>query len=160
MGIVFRQSIKATIVVSAGALLGALTMWLITKYVHQQQYGFIGTLTKWAILFSVFTPIGLTNTLSVFIHRYNNEDRKRKMLLTICLIVPSVITLFISVFYFLLQNWILHHFQPADQPLLQKYYFLLPVYALLFVYMTMLEQYLCSQMKVAVSSFMREVFLR
>jgi len=160
MGIVFRQSIKTSIVVFTGALLGALTMWLITKYVHQQQYGFIGTLTKWAILFSVFTPIGLTNTLSVFIHRYNNEDRKRKMLLTICLIVPSVITLFISVFYFLLQNWILHHFQPADQPLLQKYYFLLPVYALLFVYMTMLEQYLCSQMKVAVSSFMREVFLR
>jgi O-antigen/teichoic acid export membrane protein len=160
MGIVFRQSVKTSIVVFTGALLGALSIWLSTKYIPQRQYGFINNLTRWAMMLSVFTPFGLNNTLAVFIHRYNNEDNKRKMLLTICLVVPLVITLFVSAIYFLIPEWILHHFQPEDRPLMRMYYVWLPVYTVLFVYMTMLEQYLCSQMKVAISSFMREVLLR
>jgi len=160
MGIVFRQSVKTSIVVFTGALLGALSIWLSTRYVAQRQYGFINNLTRWAMMLSVFTPFGLNNTLAVFIHRYNNEDAKRKMLLTICMVVPLGITLIISAIYFLVPAWVLRHFQPEDRPLMQAYYVWLPVYTLLFVYMTMLEQYLCSQMKVAISSFMREVLLR
>ena len=160
MGIVFRQSVKTTLVVLSGAILGAAVLWLQTKYLDQQQYGFTTTLSKWAIVLSVCTPIGLNNTLAVFIHRYNNEANKRKMLLTICLVIPAIITLVTSVIYFLIPGWVIHHFQPADQPLMQKYYIWLPIYTILFVYMSMLEQYLCSQMKVAVSSFMREILLR
>jgi O-antigen/teichoic acid export membrane protein len=160
MGIVFRQSVKTSIVVFSGAVLGALTLWLSTKYVPKQEYGFIKTLTAWALMLSNFAPFGLNTTLAVFIHRYNGQDAKRKMLLTICMVVPLALTLVISLLYLLFPEWILHHFQPGDAPLMRRFYLWLPIYVLMFVYMTILDQYLCSQMKVAISAFMREVLLR
>ena len=160
MGIVFRQSVKTSFVVVTGALLGALILWLSTKYIPKQEYGFMNNLTRWAVMLSVFAPFGLNTTLAVFIHRYTNEDGKRKLLLTLCLFVPLVITILIAAIYFLYPNWILQHFQLQDEPLMRRFYIWLPVYTLLFVYMTMLDQYLCSQMKVAISYFMREVLLR
>ncbi len=160
MGIVIRQSVKTSIVVLTGAILGALILWLSTKYVPQQQYGFINNLTKWAILISVMAPIGLNNTLAVFIHRYNDNSKKRKTLISLCLALPLFFLAIISVIYFIVPDWVIHHFQPEDEPLWKRYYLLLPIYTLLFVYMTILEQYLCSQMKVAISSFMREILLR
>ena len=118
MGIVFRQSVKTSIVVFSGAVLGALTLWLSTKYVPKQEYGFIKTLTAWALMLSNFAPFGLNTTLAVFIHRYNGQDAKRKMLLTICMVVPLALTLVISLLYLLFPEWILHHFQPGDAPLI------------------------------------------
>ncbi|MFI5196596.1 MAG: polysaccharide biosynthesis C-terminal domain-containing protein [Chitinophagales bacterium] len=160
MGIVFRQSAKNWIVVCMGALLGALIIWLSTKYIPQRQYGFIGSLTNYAVTISQVLLLGLNSTLVVYIHRYADDDRKRKLLLTICLIFPAIFAGIVSILYYILRSWILHHFQPDDQPYMERYFMWLPVFTLLFIYLVILEQYLGSQMKVAVSAFMREVVLR
>jgi O-antigen/teichoic acid export membrane protein len=160
MGIVFRQSVKTSLVVFLGAFLGAFILWLSTKYIPKQEYGFMNSLTKWALAISVLAQLGLTSIISVFVHRYKSDFGRKKMMLTICLGLPLIAIALISAIYFALPEWILHHFQPADQPLMRKYYVWLPVYIVLFAYMTILEQYLCSQMRVAVSAFMREVLLR
>ena len=62
--------------------------------------------------------------------------------------------------YFFLRNWVIHHFQPADMQFMEHYYPLLPVYIVLFILQVMLEQYLSSQMKVALAVFMREILVR
>src|SRR3954470_21456895 len=117
MGIVFRQSVKTSIVVVSGAILGALILWLSTRFIPKQEYGFITILTRWAIMLAVFTPLGLNSTLAVFIHRYNNYYLKRKMLISVFLGVPFLITIVISSIYLALPEWVLGHFQPGDQPL-------------------------------------------
>lgn len=160
MGIVFRQSVKTTIVLLGGAFLGGLMIWLSTKFVPKQQLGFINSFARWALMLSAFVPLGLTSTLAVYIHRYANADRKRKMLITICLFIPLVVTCIISVIYLLVPSWLLRHFQPGDRALMGQYYVWLPVFTVLFFYMDMLNQYLCTQMKVAVSAFLREIVLR
>lgn len=43
---------------------------------------------------------------------------------------------------------------------MQRYFMWLPVFTLFFIYQIILEQYLSSQMKVALSTFMREIVLR
>ena len=160
MGVVFRQSAKNSIVVILGAILGALVIWLSTTYLTKPQLGFTRNLTNYAVALSQILLLGLNNTLAVYIHRYANDERKKKSLITICLLLPAVITAIFSVVYILLHSWILPHFQPADIPYMQRYFYWLPIYTLFFVYMVILEQYLGSQMKVAVSAFMREVVLR
>ncbi len=143
-----------------GALLGALVIWLSTKYIPQRQYGFIGSFTYYAITISQLLLFGLNNVLAVYIHRFANDERKRKLLLTLCLVFPFIIASVATVVYYFLRAWAISHFQLADQPYMERYYMWLPVYILLFIYLVILEQYLGSQMKVAVSAFMREVLLR
>ena len=160
MGVVFRQSAKNSIVVILGAILGGLIIWLSTTFLTKPQLGFTRNLTNYAVALSQILLLGLNNTLAVYIHRFANDERKKKSLITICLLLPVVIAAIFSLVYVLLHSWILPHFQPDDIPYMQRYFYWLPVYTLLFIYMVILEQYLGSQMKVAVSAFMREVVLR
>jgi len=143
-----------------GAVLGGLVIWLSTKFVPKQQLGFINSFARWAIMLSTFVPIGLMSTLAVYIHRYANADRKRKMLITLCLLIPFFVTVVVSVIYLLIPGWLLRHFQPEDRPLMQQYYGWLPIYTLLILYLGIFEQYLIAQMKVAISAFLREISLR
>ena len=160
MGVVFRQSAKNSIVVVLGAILGGLIIWLSTKYLTKPQYGFIRNITNYAVAFSQILLLGLNSTLVVYVHRFANDEGKKKTLLTFCLILPAVIAAIFSAIYFMLRSWILPHFQPADIPFMQRYFAWLPLYILLFIYMVILEQYLGSQLKVAISAFMREVVVR
>ena len=160
MGIVFRQSAKNSIVVALGAILGALVIWLSTKYLTKPQLGFTRNLTNYAVTFSQLLLLGLSSTLAVYIHRFANNEHKRKALLTFCLLTPLVFVAIFTIAYFSLHTWILHHFQPADLPFMERYFSWLPLYTLLFMYMVLLEQYLGSLYKVAISAFMREVVVR
>ena len=160
MGIVFRQSVKTSIVVLSGAILGALIIYLSTKYLTKRELGFSRNFTNYALTLSNIFFIGVNSTMLVYVHRYANDENKKKLLLTFCFLVPAIITGIATIFYFLLRVWILKHFQPEDMPFMQRYFSWLPVFTLLFIYMIVLEQYLGSQMKIAVSAFMREVVLR
>ena len=160
MGIVFRQSAKNSIVTGMGAILGAAIIWLSTRYIGKREFGFIGNFTNYAVTLSQILLLGLNSTLVVYIHRFAQDDKKRKLLITWCFALPGVILVLTSLVYFSLRSWILHHFQPADQPFMDRYFIWLPIFTLLFIYVVLFEQYLGSQMKVAISAFMREVVLR
>jgi O-antigen/teichoic acid export membrane protein len=160
MGIVFRQSAKNLVVVVNGAIMGAVIIWLSTKYNSKEQLGSIRTLTNYAVILSQILLFGFNNTLAVFVHRYANNGNKKKLLLTLCLAIPIIIAALFTIGYYCLHDRIIHHYQPADQPFMERYFMWLPVYTVFFIYMIILEQYLGAQLKVAVSAFMREVVLR
>lgn len=160
MGIVFRQSAKNTLVAIAGAILGAITIWLYTKYLSKQQLGFTRNITNYVVTISQLLLLGLNSVLVVYIHSYAHDTRKKSLLLTLCLSLPIVFASIFAITYFFLRSWILSHFQPDDKPFMEKYFTWLPVFTFFFIYMVILEQYLGSQMKIAISAFMREVVLR
>ena len=141
--------------------MGTVIIWLSTKYiVDKRLFGFSKNLTTQAVTLGQFLLFGLNNALTLFIHRYNDDDKKRKLLLTLCFATPLVMVALFSAVYFGLRTWLLHHYQPEDVPLVDAYFAWLPIYTLFFVYMVLFEQYLGSQMKVAISSFMREIVVR
>ena len=161
MGIVFRQSAKNSIIVVAGALLGALIVWLSTKYIpNQREYGFTQGLIFWAITLSQLLLVGVNSTLAVYVHKFADNDAKRKLLITISLLLPSVFTVLFTILYYLFRAKIIAHFQPVDRAIMNRYFIWFPVSALIFIYVALLELYLGSQMKVAIASFMREIVLR
>lgn len=160
MGIVFRQSVKTTIVTFAGALLGALTVYLSTKLMPQQAFGYSRNLLTQAVLASNFILFGVHNMLYVYVYKYNAKDEKRKLLFTISAVVPVCITALFTIVYFFFKDAIVGLYQPVDIEYVLKYYAWLPLYVLLWSVMTLLEQYLGSQMKVAISTFIKEILLR
>ena len=160
MGVVFRQSVKNIIVVAAGALLGIFTLWLSLRYTTHQQLGFLRTITNYAVVFSLMLLGGLNSTMSTYIHKYDNNDPKRKLLISLCFAFPFLFLLLLTGVYFLFPDQVIQNFKKEDIPYIRQYYNWLPAFTLFFIYMTLFEQYLSSQMKVAVSAFMREVVLR
>jgi O-antigen/teichoic acid export membrane protein len=161
MGIVFRQSVKTTIVTFTGALLGALAIYVSTKYIPKQQLGFFrNTLPEQALLLAQILLLGLHNTVSVYIHKYPAEDPRRSALLGTSFLVPGITVLILLPLYLVFRSGIIGFFQPEDQPLVSRFYAWLPVFTLLFIYLILLEQYMVSQMKVAMGIFMREILVR
>ncbi len=161
MGIVFRQSVKASFVTFTGAALGALSIYLGARYIHKQELGFVrNTLPEQAILVAQIFSLGLLSTMMVYVHKYPAGDKRRNLLLALNLVVPFLLTLIGLPFYFVFKRSIVSTYQPDDQPLVAQFYGLLPVLSLFFVLLIFFEQYLISQMKVAAATFMREVVLR
>ena len=161
MGIVFRQSVKTSIVVLGGAILGALILWLSTKFIaDQQQFGFTKILTNWAVMLSQFFLFGFNSTLFFYAHKYAASLNKMKVLTTLCLVIPFFGVAGGTIFYYIFHDQVINHFQVSDKPYVDKYFMWLPIYTLIFLYIIILELYLGSQLKVAVASFMREVILR
>jgi len=160
MGIVFRQSIKTSIITFGGAILGALVIFLSLQYIPKQQLGYTRTLSNQAVIVAQILLLGLSNTLSVYIHKYSDTDPKKPTLVSIILLLPIFLIGLASIIYFVSKTSIINLFQPQDIPFIRRYFALLPLYTTFFVYQTILEQYLISQMKVAVAVFLREILLR
>lgn len=160
MGIVFRQSAKNLIVTATGAAMGVLVVWLSTTWIPQRGFGSISTLTNYAVTLGQFLLFGLNNTIAVYIHRYDEQPERKKLLFTLSLIVPGAIAVFFTLACIGLKPWLLTFFNAADQPFMDRYFMWLPVFVVFFIYMIILEQYLASQMKVAVAAFVKEVIVR
>jgi hypothetical protein len=160
MGIVFRQSVKTTIVTSFGALMGLLIVYLSARFISKQELGFSRTLLNQAVIGSQLVLMGMHTTLYVIVPRYDIADKRRQVVITLGLLTPFVLTAFFSVFYFLFKPLIIAQYQPQDIAFVSKYFAWLPLYTLLWGLMAMLELYLNSQMKVAAAIFVREIILR
>lgn len=160
MGIVFRQSVKSTIATFTGAILGALIIYLSSYYLPKQEFGFRATLTNYAVVGSQILLFGLHNTIAVYIHRYQSNNKRSSALLTITLVLPFFFIAFSSIIYLFFREQIIQLFQPEDVPFISHYFLWLPLFTLLFAYQVILETYLVSQLKVAKATFVREVLLR
>ncbi|MCB0697710.1 MAG: lipopolysaccharide biosynthesis protein [Chitinophagaceae bacterium] len=160
MGIVFRQSIKTTIVTFTGAGLGALVLYINTHLLSKTGLSLITTITYTAAIVQLFVIMGTANLISVYTQRYLYEDERRKALFTIGLLTSTVGTLIFSACFFLFKDSIVNLYKPEDQPLISKYYPLVPVLVYIWSLMTILDQYLIAHVKIAVSAFSREVLLR
>lgn len=160
MGIVFRQSVKSSIATFTGAVLGALVIYLSTHYIPKQELGFRQTLTNYAVVSGQVLLLGVHNMLSVYIHRYDANDKRSSALITISLILPFLFIGVATIIYLLFKTPIITLFKPEDIPFISQYFLWLPIFTLLFSYEVVLETYLISQFQVAKPTFIREVLLR
>ncbi len=159
MGVVFRQTVKSSITIFLGALLGALTIFYSTHFLPQQELGFRQTLITVAAAAGQILLVGLHNMVSVYIHKY--EDGKRKTaLITLSIILPVIIIGLATIFYYIFRDSIVHHFRADDIYFIQRYFSWLPVFVVLFAYNVLMETILISHLVVAKATFIREIILR
>lgn len=160
MGIVFRQSIKATIVTLTGAVLGAVIVWVQTQVLGKPELGLVTNITLAGAIVQLLVILGTANLILVYMQRYKYEDERRRTMLTLSVLTAIVGTLIFSIFYFLFKDNIIQLYKPEDQLLIAEYYYLLPILVLFWGLMTIFDHYLISHVKVSIPAFSREVILR
>lgn len=160
MGIVFRQSIKTTIVTLTGAVLGALVVFLNSHLLSQDQYALVTIIITSAAVSQMLVMMGTANLISVYTQRYKYEDERRKGLLSIGVGVTLIGSLLFFLLLLLLKEQVLGWYKESDRPLLEKYYLLMPLLVTIWSMVTVFDQYLIAHVKIAISAFSREVLLR
>jgi O-antigen/teichoic acid export membrane protein len=160
VGIVFRQSAKSAIVIFAGAILGAAINYIYTFIFEKTELGLITNLTNQGAIMQVAVLMGVSSLLITYIARYPVGDPRRKVLITLCMGVPAVVTLLFTAAYALFRPEIVQIYQPEDQSAIRQYYYWLPVIILGWSYTSLLDLYLTSQMKAATGAVVREIVLR
>jgi O-antigen/teichoic acid export membrane protein len=161
MGIVFRQSVKSSIVTFTGAILGALTLYLGPRFIEKQEFGFVrSVLPEQAALAAQILFLGVNITMMVYVHKYNITDKRRTALVSMTFVMPLFTFALLTAIYFLFRAQFIQLFQARDVPLLLEFYAWLPLLTVFYIYLLALEQYLVAHLKVAAATFMREVLLR
>ena len=160
MGIVFRQSIKSSIVIFGGILLGAIFTYAISKALPKSELGGVRDLLSKGSVLQLVLLAGAANLVNPYLLRYAKDDRRRSVLITITLAMPLVIGCITSIPYFLIKDLVVSRYQYENRAFVSRYYAWLPVLSMLMAYLTLLEYYLTAQLKVAAAIFMREVVLR
>ena len=104
MGIVFRQSIKTSIVILTGAIIGLLFTYWQTKVMIKTEIGVSKYIIYLAVVLQSFFLLGGPSIMLTFIHRYSKDEAKRTVLFSYILALPLVITLLFSIPYFFFAN--------------------------------------------------------
>ena len=159
MGIVFRQSVKTTIVTFTGVFLGALTILAYTFILSPHDYGFLRNLFNQGAVLQLVATFGAAGTLNSFIMRYP-AGKERMTIFFLNFLIPAGMMLLMFIPYSIWRTDIVHLYKPQDWHLVDTYYYCMPLLILLWTYMTLFEAYLNGQHKTAISVFMREVVLR
>lgn len=163
MGVVFRQSIKTTAFTFLGAALGAVIVLVGSNVMPKQELGFSRNLTNQTVVASFFMLMGMANTLFLYFHRFDAEREKerRSVFMSLCFLVPLVVFVVAMIPYFLFQDFLINKFfQEVDRPFMKQYLLCFPLFTLFYLYTSLLEHYMLTQMKSAVASFVREVLLK
>ena len=157
MGIVFRQSIKATMSVFAGAAFGAVAAFIGPECLPMTELGFSRNLILQAAVLQYVTLLGFHHVIVTYVPRYADADPRRRVILLTSFLAPIAAVLLLMLPYFGLQDWIVGKFQAQDQPFLRRFYGWLPPLVLCWSLTSMLDAFLTTEKKVALSAFVREV---
>lgn len=160
MGIVFRQSIKTTIVIGFGAILGAVNVYLSTFVLTKVELGFQTNVIHVGAILQIFMMLGTGSALSIYIQKYKVDDVRRKVLLSLAFLTTFFTTILFTLIYVGFKEQVIGLYQLSDQVYVRKFYYWVPVLVLIWSFMTLFELYLVSQIKVAISAFAKEVLLR
>lgn len=160
MGIVFRQSVKTTIVTFTGAGLGALIVLVSPMLMEKAEYGLINNITYLAATVQLFVMMGTSVLIAVYTQRYANTDERRKTLLTLGLLTTIISSVIFAVAFLLLREPIIGMYNATDQALISRYYHFIPFVVVFMGLGTIIEHFLIANVKVAQSAFTKEVVLR
>jgi O-antigen/teichoic acid export membrane protein len=160
VGIVIRQTVKSTISTITGAVLGASIVFLQAKFIPEQEVGFIRLLTQLSVVVGVFIALGMQNTVAVYYHKFSQQPDKLQTLLFYAFAYPIALFLLLLLPYFLLDQHISNWFSEADKPFINAYYWTIPLFSLIWLLTYLMEQFLYTNYKTAITSFLREFVIR
>lgn len=160
MGIIIRQSIKATLVNYVGAFIGFLTtFFILTKYVEPEVIGLTKVLYEVAALIAGFAQLGTSASAMRFFPYFKNPENNHNGFFFYLMLMPAIgSVVFISLFL-LCKNYIIDFFIQKSALIVEYYNWIIPL-TLFFVFWVVLETFSNVLLKIVVPKFIREVALR
>lgn len=101
MGIIKRQTIKSTVYIYAGTVLGFITTALLfPKFFTTEQVGLLSLLVSYAMMFGQFATLGFNGATVRFFPYFRNREKKHHGFLFLLIIVMLTgFLLFLGIFY-------------------------------------------------------------
>lgn len=160
MGIVVRQSLKAGLGSYIGVGIGIINqMYVSTKFLSVEQYALSRLLFENSLLFSAFAHLGTPFIADKFFSLFRDDENQHRGILPFLLFLPFIGGLLFTIFYLLFTPAI-HAYYAKESPMLLKYHFLVIPLTIFWIYITVLEAYCRNNARIAVPSFIREVYLK
>lgn len=161
MGIVIRQSAKASLVTYLGTAIGTFNViFLYNHFLNQAQVGLIaGALISIPLIFASFTQLGIPHIAVRFFPHFDNPAEGHHGFFAFLMIAP-LFGLSLFVLGYLALHEIFNRIYLENSPLLPAYfYYIIPLTAS-YLYMTVLESYSRVHLRIVVPAIIRELYLR
>jgi O-antigen/teichoic acid export membrane protein len=160
MGIIIRQSFKASIVAYIGVGIGIINqLFVSTKYLSVEQMALSRLLLENSLLFAAISHLGTPFIADKFFSQFRNEDEKHHGFFVFLLVYPLVGLSIFTLTYLAFQQSIADYFA-KESPLVIKYHFLSIPLTAFWVYITVLEVYSRNHARITVPTMVREVYLK
>ncbi|WPP50486.1 lipopolysaccharide biosynthesis protein [Catalinimonas niigatensis] len=159
MGILQRQTIKSTIYIYAGVLIGFVTSALIyPKFLTESEIGVIGLLVSWSSIFAQLATLGFGGATIKFFPYFRDKNKQHHgFLFLMLLVVLSGFGIFLIIF-FLLRSWMIQDAGAAS--LFVNYIDLLIPFTFFSLAFTMLDMYNRALYNASTGSLLNETVSR
>ncbi|MCY7350056.1 MAG: oligosaccharide flippase family protein [Cytophagaceae bacterium] len=160
MGIVIRQSFKASLVAYVGVVLGVANQLLVaTRFLDEAQIGLTRSLLTFSILFASICTFGAPAIADRFFGYFRNDREKHNGFLTF-LLLYGLGGFGIFMILFLLSKRLYFDLYSAESPELLTYYYHLIPFTGFTILQAVLEAYCRNNQRIAVPALLREVYLK
>ncbi len=160
MGVVQRQSIKASLVAYSGILIGALsTIFLYPAVLSKAEYGLWQTLLSRALLLSTFLLFGAANMVIRYFPRFRSEEQQHHGYLAFLLLIPLVGAALLALVFLPLRSYY-ESYRAAQEPLLQQYLWIVFPLGLIMALNTILYYYPKNFMRITVPYLYEQVVVK
>ncbi|HOT15205.1 MAG TPA: hypothetical protein PK252_10630 [Bacteroidales bacterium] len=159
MGIVVRQSIKATVVSYLGALVGYINIMFITPLcLSPEIIGFGKVFLDAALMFTFVAQLGLNSALIRFFP-YFRDEKNNHGIFGIILVVPLMGLVLLSALVGIFYNPIIGMFQANSALFADNFYYVLPL-TFFMMYLVLFETFSSCLLRIVVPKLIREIGLR
>jgi O-antigen/teichoic acid export membrane protein len=160
MGIVVRQSILTSIISYVGVIIGYINLlYLYPKFLLPGQIGLLRAIQDTAMLFTPFAMFGLGQSIIKFFPHFSGDEKRSGNFVTLILTM-GLVTFGIFILVFLIfQDYFISFFDKNASNLI-RYTPLILWLTFVLLFMTLLEQYSRSLLKIAFPAFLREIAIR
>ena len=160
MGIIIRQSFKASIVAYVGVGIGIINqLFVSTKYLSVEQMALSRLLLENSLLFAAVSHLGTPFIADKFFARFRDETQQHQGFFLFLLLYPLLGLSVFTGIYLAFQDNIAAYFA-AQSPLVVSYHFLSIPLTFFWVYLTVLEVYSRNHARITVPTLVREVYLK
>jgi O-antigen/teichoic acid export membrane protein len=160
MGVIVRQSIKATIVNYIGTAIGFITtFFVVTRFLTSEEIGLTKVFIDSAALLAGLAQLGTNASVLRFYPYFKDSEKKDHGFFFWSLVVPLV-GFFIYVIVFLILKVPVSSFFIDKSPLIIEYYYYIIPLAFFILYLSVFETNAIVLLRITVPKFVKEVGIR
>ncbi len=150
MGVIIKNSVKATIINFIGAALGMISLLIIqTSFLTPEQVGILRLITDKAILLLPFILLGIHSSSSRYYFHFENDKKLYGSFMTFILGTPLIMfALGCILFYYINLSFQVNHI------------ILISIILFANIYIYIFESYLSTKAKILFPSFLRSIYTR
>jgi len=160
MGIVIRQSVKATVVSYIGAAIGAMSvLFIYPRCLAPEQIGLIRILTEAALLIAAFAQLGMSSLSIKFFPYFRDRENNHNGFPFLVAMVPFIGFLFFLLLFRFIRGTLVNTFAERSALFSEYIVYLIPL-TLFAIYTTVYETYSSLLERIVVPKLIREILVR